>query len=154
MVQLLNLGQPGEALTEDQTTEIQALIKDGEGTQQAILAGLRALADYICIAGESGNRRLESLNDLSWIVRHLSLELEAITEIVNCMYWRSGEAAKAKPATYESGIKKGRKECWEAIHELMEANRQTTGDDRQAEAKGLTLASTAIFEMINSPTQQ
>jgi hypothetical protein len=29
----------------------------------------------------------------------------------------------AKPGTYESGIQKGRKECWEAIHKLMEANR-------------------------------
>ena len=117
----------------------------------AILAGLKALAHYVYIAGDSDVHAIECLNDLRWIIKYLSHELEAITETVSCMYYHIGETAKTKPATYETGVQKGRKECWEAIHKLMEANRQLSTDvDRQSEAKGLTLASTAIFEMMNN----
>ncbi len=58
--------------------------------------------------------------------------------------------------SYQAGVLKGRKESWEVVHALIadKDNRQGNGMDKVAETNGLVLASSAIFEMINSPTPQ
>ncbi len=57
---------------------------------------------------------------------------------------------------YQSGVIKGRKESWEVVHALIadKDNRQGNGMDKAAETNGIVLASSAIFEMMNSPTKQ
>lgn len=72
------------------------------------------------------------------------------------MSFRTSQKQADPDKSYQAGIIKGRKESWEVVHAMIadKDNRQGNGMDKVAETNGLVLASSAIFEMINSPTQQ
>ncbi len=84
-------------------------------------------------------------------MRSLFLELLELDDVQDSLPTDSEEKT-----IYQSGILKGRKECWEVVHAMIadKDNRQGNGMDKVAETNGLVLASSAIFEMINSPAQQ
>ena len=68
-------------LTDEQYEEIQKLCRAASNSQDAIFAGLRALSCYVCSAATEMEIDTSGLNDISWIVRHLTDELEAIANV-------------------------------------------------------------------------
>jgi len=91
-------GWEQHALTADQATSIERAVNAGENSQQAIYVGFRSLARLMQAGGEPENKQFEldysCCNDLSWIMSHLTDELEAISTTINSLNHRCQLAYK------------------------------------------------------------
>ncbi len=69
------------ALADEQYKEMKNLLSAVENSQDEIHAGLRVLGRYVCNSVHDMELDSVELNELSWILRYLTEELESITAV-------------------------------------------------------------------------
>jgi len=79
-------------VTKEQAETLDHMISAGENSQMAIYAGFRCISNYIVSSGDKDNKNHDlehsDCNDISWIIKHLTEELEAISTTISSLNYR------------------------------------------------------------------